>query len=69
MKAARKKPMDTWELADIEESVAGSAIAQRGQVTEVLESNEITRDNAGTIIPDSGDAGLRLAQYLLEVVK
>ncbi|MCI6411649.1 MAG: electron transfer flavoprotein beta subunit/FixA family protein, partial [Schaalia hyovaginalis] len=69
MKAARKKPMDSWGLDEIAATRAGALIADRPRVLEVLESAEVLKDGPGTIIPDSGDAGERLAAYLLEVVK
>lgn len=69
MKAARKKPMDSWGLDEIAATRAGALIADRPRVLEVLESAEVMKNGPGTIIPDSGDAGERLAAYLLEVVK
>lgn len=69
MKAARTKPLDTWGLDEVEGTECGSLIAEHPSLITVIEANEVTRDGAGTIIPDSGDAGKRLAAYLLEVVK
>lgn len=69
MKAARKKPMDQVELAELASTPAGALIEGRPRVIEVLETDEVVRESTGTIIPDSGDAGARLAAYLLEVVK
>ncbi len=69
MKAARKKPMDSWDLDEIADTRSGALAVDRAPVTEVLDSAEVVREGAGTIIPDSGDAGARLAAYLLEVVK
>lgn len=69
MKAARTKPMDSWDLDEIADTRSGALAVDRAPVTEVLDSAEVVREGAGTIIPDSGDAGARLAAYLLEVVK
>lgn len=69
MKAARKKPMDHMDLAELASTPAGALIEGRPRVIEVLKTDEVVRERAGTIIPDSGDAGARLAAYLLEVVK
>lgn len=69
MKAARRKPMERMGLDELAGTEAGALIAGRALVTEVLSTDEVVRDGAGTIIPDSGDAGARLAAYILEVVK
>ena len=69
MKAARKKPLDSWGLDEIATNDIGARIAGRPQLLEVLESAEVTKNGPGTIIPDSSDAGQRLADYILEVVK
>lgn len=69
MKAARKKPMDSFDLDDLAGTAAGALIEGRARLIEVLEASEVVRDGAGTIIPDSGDAGARLAAYILEAVK
>lgn len=69
MKAARNKPMDSWTLDDITSTEAGARIADRAAMLEVVESGEVEKSGPGTIIPDSGDAGERLAAYILDVLK
>ncbi|MDC4232874.1 electron transfer flavoprotein subunit beta/FixA family protein [Actinomyces sp. B33] len=69
MKAARSKPLDQWGLDDLASTPGGADLAERIPATRVVEAHENARDGAGTIIADAGDAGVRLAQYLLEVVK
>lgn len=60
MRAAKKKPVDVWSLADLPEVVAGEhAIA-------VVESQERESRGAGIIRTDAGQAGRDLAAWLVE---
>lgn len=62
--AARKKPVDTLTLADLEidPTRVGAAAAR----TEVLSATERPARQNRVLITDDGDAGLRLAAYLVE---
>jgi len=61
MKAARSRPVDQWDLDDLDLSADDGLSA-----IQVLETAENARSGPGTIIADSGDAGERLAAYLIE---
>lgn len=69
MRAAHKKPLDSWSLDEIADTASGSLIEARPRVLEVIESVEKERSGPGQIITDSGEGGKRLAEYLREVVK
>lgn len=68
MKAARSKPVDTWGLDDLQDRAEGDDLDQPLSATQVLDATERTRDTEGTIVTDSGDAGERLARYLIDEV-
>ena len=60
MRAARKKPVDTWDLADLGlEPGAGPAIA-------VVDSKARPARQAGIIRTDAGEAGRELAAWLVD---
>jgi len=62
--AARKKPVTTLTLADLE--VDASRVGLLGARTEVLEAAaRPPRDNR-VLVQDTGDAGVRLAAYLVD---
>nr|WP_246280884.1 electron transfer flavoprotein subunit beta/FixA family protein [Cellulomonas humilata] len=62
--AARKKPITTLTLADLE--VDASRVGALGARTEVLEAAaRPPRDNR-VLVQDTGDAGIRLAAYLVD---
>lgn len=62
--AARKKPITTLTLADLE--VDASRVGAAGARTEVLEAAaRPPRDNR-VLVQDTGDAGVRLAAYLVD---
>ncbi|WP_175956003.1 electron transfer flavoprotein subunit beta/FixA family protein [Schaalia sp. Marseille-Q2122] len=62
MKAARSKPLDELSLDDLGCEAPRCA-------TIVNQTVEHQRDGSGTIVTDSGDAGERLALYLINEVK
>lgn len=70
MKAARSKPVDQWDLDDLADFEGGQDLAAAAEdglsAIQVLEAAENIRSGPGTIIADSGDAGERLARYLVE---
>lgn len=68
MKAARSKPMDDVSLDDLADYLDVDFVQQAIASTTVIDTSERQRA-AGTIIMDSGDAGVKLAQYLMEKVK
>ena len=62
--AARKKPVTTLTLADLE--VDPARVGLLGARTEVLEAAaRPPRDNR-VLVTDTGDAGVRLAAYLVD---
>ena len=62
--AARKKPITTLTLADLE--VDAARVGSAGARTEVLEAAaRPPRDNR-VLVQDTGDAGIRLAAYLVD---
>lgn len=66
MRAARSKPLEHLELADLQPFFVGQVPAETGSATMVVEASEIVRE-AGVIVTDSGDGGLKLAEYLRSV--
>ncbi|PID97626.1 MAG: electron transfer flavoprotein subunit beta [Actinobacteria bacterium] len=68
MKAARSKPLDEWSLEDLSDLIDVDRVTG-GRAIVVDSAVEHVRGGAGTIITDSGDAGARLARYLLDEVK
>ena len=62
--AARKKPVVTWTLADL--GVDPSDVGEAGARTRVLEATPRPPREDRVLITDDGDAGLRLAAYLVE---
>ena len=62
--AARKKPVEVLTLADL--SVPEDRVGAAGARTEVVEASpQPTRDDR-VLLTDDGDAGLRLATFLVE---
>ncbi|AYD90153.1 electron transfer flavoprotein subunit beta/FixA family protein [Actinomyces lilanjuaniae] len=60
MRAARKKPVDVWDLSDLGlEPSAGPSVA-------VVDSQERPARQAGTIRTDAGQAGRELAAWLVD---
>ncbi len=69
MKAARSKPVDEWDLDDLEAFEEHDELDQPLSAVRVLDAEERMRSEEHTIVTDSGDAGERLARYLLDEVK
>lgn len=70
LKAARSKPLDTYEWNDVEpwaqKSPYASELPVSHQPSEVIDAHQTQRGNDQEIIEDTGEAGIRLAQYLME---
>lgn len=62
--AARKKPVTAWSLADL--GLDPSTVGHAGARTEVLEATARPPRENRVLLTDEGDAGLRLAAYLVE---
>ncbi len=60
--AAKKKPITTWRLADLE--IPAERVGAAAAATAVRASRQRPPREAGTIITDEGDAAARLADYL-----
>jgi electron transfer flavoprotein beta subunit len=60
--AARKKPVQTWSLADLD--VDPGKVGLDAAATAVLDTRPQPPRAAGTVIVDEGDAAVRLADYL-----
>lgn len=60
--AAKKKPVETWSLADI--GVEGSQVGLDAAWTKVLDTTKRPPRQAGLIVTDDGNGGAVLAQYL-----
>ncbi len=62
--AARKKPVDVYDLADL--GVDPAAVGSAGARTEVLSAVERPAREDRVLLTDEGDAGVLLADYLVE---
>lgn len=62
--AARKKPVTTWSLADLD--VDPAAVGEAGARTRVLEATPRPPRENRVLVTDDGEAGTRLAAYLVE---
>jgi electron transfer flavoprotein beta subunit len=60
---ARKRPVDTWSLADLEIDPAAVGLGAAGAVVD--EATPRPPRAAGTVIVDDGDAAGRLAEFLV----
>ncbi len=60
--AAKKKPVQTWSLADI--GVDASAVGLSAAWSTVTSTVARPPRSAGTIVTDEGDGGTKLAEYL-----
>ncbi|MHB1063841.1 MAG: electron transfer flavoprotein subunit beta/FixA family protein [Georgenia sp.] len=72
IKAAKKRPVTTWDLADLDIAATTAAADDARQVgalgagTRVRSAAARPQREPGRIITDSGDAGAQLAAYLVE---
>lgn len=62
--AARKKPVEVLTLADL--GVDPATVGDAGARTEVLEAGPRPAREDRVLLTDDGDAGIRLAEYLVE---
>lgn len=60
--AARKKPVQTWGLADL--GVAADRVGLAASWTTVRQVDERPARAQGEVVTDEGDGGARLAQFL-----
>jgi electron transfer flavoprotein beta subunit len=60
--AAKKKPVDTLSLADLEIDPAQAGLA--GAATEVVSFAKRPPRQAGTVVKDEGDGGVKAAEFL-----
>ena len=60
--AAKKKPVETLSLADV--SIAPGQVGLATAATEVASFAKRPPRQAGTIVPDEGDGGVKAAEYL-----
>lgn len=61
LRAARSKPLDEWEAADLEDAGLDLGAIQSG--LEVTDATMKVRE-AGVVVTDSSDGGARLAEFL-----
>jgi len=61
--AAKRKPVTTWSLADLE--IPAGRVGIAGAATEVRAVRPRPPREAGTVIADEGDAAARLADFLV----
>jgi electron transfer flavoprotein beta subunit len=60
--AAKKKPVETLSLADLEIDAASAGLA--GSSSEVVSFAKRPPRQAGTIVTDEGDGGSKAAEFL-----
>ena len=60
--AAKKKPVETLSLADV--GIAPGQVGLATAATEVASFAKRPPKQAGTIVPDEGDGGVKAAEYL-----
>ncbi len=60
--AAKKKPVETWSLADI--GVDAGSVGQAAAATKVVSVAPAPTRQAGEVITDDGDAAVALANFL-----
>jgi electron transfer flavoprotein beta subunit len=60
--AAKKKPVETWSLADL--GVAADQVGLAAAWTVVEEFTARPPRSAGEVVTDEGDGGARLAEFL-----
>jgi electron transfer flavoprotein beta subunit len=60
--AAKKKPVQTMTLADA--GIDPAAVGLGGAATEVVDHIQRPPREAGTIVKDEGDGGVKVAEFL-----
>ena len=60
--AAKKKPLETWSLADL--GVDAGQVGLANAYTEVVSVSQRPPREQGEIVTDEGDGGTRLAEFL-----
>jgi electron transfer flavoprotein beta subunit len=60
--AAKKKPVETWSLADL--GVDGGSVGLGAASSVVREVTKRPARTAGTVVTDEGDGGTKLAEFL-----
>ena len=60
--AAKKKPVETWSLADL--GIDPTTVGTAGAYTEVLSVTKRPPRAQGEIVTDEGDGGTKLAAFL-----
>jgi len=60
--AAKKKPVETWSLADV--GVDPSTVGLAASWTAVISAQPRPPRAGGTVVTDEGEGGARLADYL-----
>jgi electron transfer flavoprotein beta subunit len=60
--AAKKKPVQTMTLADA--GIDPAAVGLAGAATEVVDHTQRPPREAGTVVKDEGDGGVRVAEFL-----
>ena len=60
--AAKKKPVDTWSLADL--GVDAAQVGLDAAWTRVVEATERPPRSAGEVVTDEGQGGVALADFL-----
>jgi electron transfer flavoprotein beta subunit len=60
--AAKKKPVQTMTLADA--GIDPAAVGLAGAATEVVDHTQRPPREAGTIVKDEGDGGVKVAEFL-----
>ena len=60
--AAKKKPVQTLSLADA--GIAPAAVGLGGAATEVVDHTQRPPRQAGMVVKDEGDGGVKVAEFL-----
>ncbi|MGA5892904.1 electron transfer flavoprotein subunit beta, partial [Streptomyces cellulosae] len=60
--AAKKKPVESWDLSDLD--VDADEVGLQNAWTAVESASERPARTAGTIVKDEGEGGKQLAEFL-----
>ncbi len=60
--AAKKKPVETWSLADL--GLDAAQVGFEGAWTKVVEVTQRPAREKGEVLPDEGDGGTKLVEFL-----